>query len=61
LAEKKLFIIGDEDVLRELVKNSWLERLASDSAEIARLLGIADRVLRIIRKQLLENCLPMCS
>ena len=27
------------------VKNSWLERLDSDAAEIARLLGLADRRL----------------
>ena len=29
VAEKKLFIKGDENVLRELVKNSWLERLTA--------------------------------
>jgi hypothetical protein len=43
------------------VKNSWLERLDSDAAEIARLLGLADVVSRITRERLLANCLLMFS
>jgi len=36
--------------LENWVKNSWLERLATDGAEIARLLGIADARLEDYQK-----------
>jgi predicted nucleotidyltransferase len=50
LAEKKLFIIGDEDELETWVKNIWLERRDSDCEEIGRLLSLADGRLEDYRR-----------
>lgn len=44
--------------LENWVKNSWLERLASDSAEIARLLGIADSRLEDYQKAVAGKLSP---
>ena len=44
--------------LENWVKNSWLERLASDGAEIARLLGIADSRLEDYQKAVAGKLSP---
>jgi hypothetical protein len=40
------------------VKNSWLERLDSDAAEIARLLGLADRRLEDYERAVVGKLSP---
>jgi hypothetical protein len=44
--------------LENWVKNSWLEWLASDGVEIARLLGIADSRLEDYQKAVSGNLSP---
>jgi hypothetical protein len=40
------------------VKNSWLERLDSDAAETARLLGLADRRLEDYERAVVDKLSP---